>query len=43
MIGKETDDAIKKLFGSLLSKHEIGLEKSMKVNNFVFDKFDILY
>ena len=42
MIGKETDDAIKELFQSFLSRYQIDLEKSMKGNDFVCDYVDLL-
>ena len=40
MIGNETDEIIKKCFGSLLQKYKEGLEKSMKISEFIFDSVD---
>ena len=43
LIGKETDEVIKELFESFLTRYQIGLEESMKSNDFFFDYVDLLY
>ena len=43
MIGSKTDKVIEELFESLLQRHQEGLEKSMKGNEFIFNSVDILY
>ena len=43
MMDKETDEIIKKLFGSLLQKHQERLEESMRGSKFICDGFDLLY
>ena len=43
IIGNEPDDITKELFESFLQKHPEGLEKSVKVGEFVFDSIDLLY
>ena len=43
MIGKETDEVIKELFESLLSRYQIDSKESMKGINFVFDCTDLLH
>ena len=35
MIGNETNEIINGLFNSLLTKYQVGLEESMKDNEFV--------
>ena len=37
MVGNDTDETIKELFGSLLQKYQIGLEQFMRGSNFAFD------
>ena len=43
MMDKEADEIIKKLFGSLLQKHQERLEESMRGSKFIRDGFDLLY
>ena len=43
MMRNETDEIIKKLFESLLQRYQEGLEKSIKVSEFIFDSVDLLY
>ena len=43
MMGKETDDIFKELFKSLLQRYQEGLEKSVRIRDFVFDSVDLLY
>ena len=43
VIGKWTDEVINQCFESLLARYQIGLEKSVKGNDFVFDYVDWLY
>ena len=42
MINDKADEATKKLYGSLLSGYQIGLETSMKGSDFVFDCVQLL-
>ena len=37
MINDKTDEVIEKLFQSLFSRYQIGLETSMKGSDFIFD------
>ena len=39
----EVNDVIEKLFKSLRSKHQDGLETSMKGSDFIFDSFQLMY
>ena len=41
MMGSETDEIVKQLFESLLQRYQEGLEKSMKISEFVFDSVDV--
>ena len=43
MINDKADEVSRKLFKSLLSRHEIGLEVSLKCGGFVFDYVDLLH
>ena len=43
MIGNETNEFIKTLFGSLLQRHYQELEKSTKGSESIFDSLDLLY
>ena len=40
LMGSETDEIVKQLFESLLQRYQEGLEKSMKIGEFVFDSVD---
>ena len=42
MIIDKADEVIKKLFGSLVKKHQNNLEKSMTSSDFIFDIFHLL-
>ena len=37
MINDQADEVIEELFGSLISRYQIGLETSMKDGNFIFN------
>ena len=39
----KTNEVIEELFESLLSRHEIRLETSMKCSDFIFDCVNLLY
>ena len=41
LMGSETDEIVKQLFESLLQRYQEGLEKSMKIGEFVFDSVDV--
>ena len=41
MMGSETDEIVKQFFESLLQRYQEGLEKSMKISEFVFDSVDV--
>ena len=43
IIGNATDDNIKELFPSLLTKYKIGLKESIKGSDFFFDSIDELH
>ena len=43
MINDRADEVIEELFQSILSRYQIGLEKSMKDSEFVFDCIHLLY
>ena len=43
MINDKVNEVIEKLFQSLLSRYQIGLQKSTKGSDFVFDCVHILY
>ena len=43
MINYKADEVIEELFQSLLSRHQIGLETSMKGSDLVFDCVHFLY
>ena len=43
MINDKTDEVIEKLFQSLFSRYQIGLETSMKGSDFIFDCIHWLY
>ena len=43
MIQEKAEEVIKKLFDSLIKKYQIGLEKSMKVSDFIFDCVHLLF
>ena len=38
-----TNEVIKEIFGSLLSRYQIGLETSMRGSDFVFDGINLIY
>ena len=37
------DEIVEEVFESLLSRHQIGLETSMKGSNFIFDGVNVLF
>ena len=41
LMGSETDEIVKQLFELLLQRYQEGLEKSMKIGEFVFDSVDV--
>ena len=41
--GNKADKVIEEIFKSLLSRYQIGLEKSMKGSDFIFDCVYLLY
>ena len=43
MIGSDTNEIIKDLFGSFLQKYQEGLKESMIGSEFVYDSVDVLY
>ena len=43
MTGNETDEIIKKLFESLLERHQKGLEEKIRGSEFVYDSIDLLH
>ena len=43
MIYDNTDEVIKKLFESLLSRCQIGLQTSIRGSDFIFDRVHLLY
>lgn len=43
MTNNKADEVTEELFQSLLSGYQIGLETSMKGNNFIFDSVHLLY
>ena len=43
MIYDNTNEVVDKLFESLLSRYQIGLETLMRRNNFTFDSIQFLY
>ena len=43
MIDNKTNEIIKELFESVLSRYQIDLEESMRGNGFAFDCIDLLY
>ena len=43
MIDDKAEEVIKKLFDSLSKKYQIGLEKSMRVSDFIFDCVHLLF
>ena len=43
MINDKEDEVIKKLFQSILSRYQIGLETSMNSSNFIFDFVHLLH
>ena len=43
MINDKADEVIEELFQSLLSKHQVGLETSMRGSDFIFDCVHLLY
>ena len=43
MMGSETDEIIEELFKSLLKRYQEGLEESMRVSEFIFDRVGALY
>ena len=43
LINDKTDEVLKELFQSLLSRHQIGLETLMKCSDFVFDCIHLVY
>ena len=43
MIGSDTNEMIKDLFGSFLQKYQEGLKESMIGSEFVYDSVDVLY
>ena len=43
MIGSKADEIIEDLFESFLQKYQEGLDKSMRVREFVYDGVDMLY
>ena len=43
MMGSETDEIIEELLKSFLQKYQVGLEKSMRGSELVYDSVDALY
>ena len=43
MINDKPDEVIKELFDSLIKKYQIGLEKSMRGSDIIFDSLHLLY
>ena len=43
MLYDNANEVVNELFESLLSRYEIGLEKSMRGNNFISDSVQLLY
>ena len=43
IINDKTDKVIEELFQSLIKKHQIGLEKSMRGSDFILDCVYLLY
>ena len=43
MINDKPDEVIEKRFESLLNTYQIGLETSMRSNDFIFDCVNLLY
>ena len=43
MIDDKAEEVIKKLFDSLIKKYQIGLEKSVKVSDFIYDCVHLLF
>ena len=43
MIYENTDEVIKKLFESLLSRCQIGLQTWLRGSDFIFDRVHLLY
>ena len=43
MIGNEADKIVNELFNSLFPIYQLGLEKSMKGTEYVFDSDDLLH
>ena len=43
MMGSETDEIIKELFGSLLQRYQEGLEELIRGSKFVFNAVNLLY